>query len=173
MRTGSNGTRRRTWLQRGLAVLTGAVAVGAGAEWAHRGTNGAPAPRASSLTVYGRKRPVASRGSDGRLTTFGELLDGPDGRPVGQFYSNCFGIETPLGLQPMDMSSMEFQVLQLKDGALFGMRGGDTAADGVRPCALIGGTARYAGASGSYLERPLGSKSQSHEMVEFVVTFAS
>jgi hypothetical protein len=49
---------------------------------------------------------------------------------------------------------------------------GGTAADGGRPCALIGGTARYV-ASGSYLERPLGPKSQGHEMVEFVVTFAS
>jgi hypothetical protein len=173
MKTGSNGTGRRTLLQRGLAFLTGAVAVGAGAEWAHRDTSSVPAPRASSLTLYGRKRPVASRATDARLTTFGELLDSPDGKPVGQFYSNCFGIDTPLGLQPMDVSSMEFQVLQLKDGALFGMRGGGTAADGGRPCALIGGTARYAGASGSYLERPLGPESQGHEMVEFVVTFAS
>jgi len=178
MTTGSNGTEltgmtglgRRSWLQRGLALLTGAVAVGAGAEWAHHETASA-APRAASLTLYGRRRPVASRAADARQTTFGELLDGPDGKPVGQFYSNSFGIDTPLGPQPMDVSSMEFQVLQLKDGTLFGMRGGDSA-DGTRPCALIGGTARYAGASGSYLERSLGPSAQGREMVEFVVTFA-
>jgi hypothetical protein len=41
------------------------------------------------------------------------------------------------------------------------------------PSAVIGGTARYAGASGSLVERPLGAGARGHDLVEFVITFAS
>ena len=64
-------------------------------------------------------------------------------------------------------------MLQLKDGTLFGMRGGSQAGDAGSPGAVIGGTARYAGASGSLIERPFGAGVRGHDLVEFVVTFAS
>jgi len=166
------GTGRRTLLQRGLALIGGVAAIGGCAAWSAREADAAAVRRGSTMTVYGRKRPVAGD-NDARIMTFGELLDAPDGRSIGEFHTNCFCLSTPLGLQPAAGSSLEFHVLQLKDGTLFGMRGG-TRPDGTPlPSAVIGGTARYAGASGSFVERPLGAGAPGHDLVEFVVTLTT
>ena len=168
----TNVTGRRTLLQRGLALFGGIAAVGTGAAWTTREAAAFASRRGPILTMYGRKRPVASD-QEGRLMAFGELLDAPDGRPIGEFHTSCFCLATPLGLQPSAGSSLEFHVLRLNDGTLFGMRGGSADSDAPSPSAVIGGTARYAGASGSLVERPLNAGTRGRDLVEFVVTFAS
>ncbi|HEV3215202.1 MAG TPA: hypothetical protein VGZ27_05740 [Vicinamibacterales bacterium] len=168
----TKGTGRRTLLQRGLALIGGVAAVGTGARWATREVGASALRRGPTLTVYGRKRPVAGD-NEARIMAFGELLDAPDGRTIGEFHTNCFCLSTPLGLQPTAGSNLEFHVMQFKDGTLFGLRGGSPGSDAPIPSAVIGGTARYAGASGSLVERPLGAGARGHDLVEFVITFAS
>jgi len=173
METGSKGpstaTGRRSLLQRGLALVGGATAIGTGA-WAARDVVAAPLRHGPTLTVYGRKRPVTGT-NDTQIAAFGELLDAPDGAAIGEFHTNRFCLATKQGVQTAAGSNLEFHVLQLKDGTLFGLRGG-TQKESLMASAIVGGTARYAGASGTLVERPVDGGTRGHDLVEFVVTFA-
>jgi len=171
MQTDGTSLKRRTLLQRCLAVLVGGGAVAGIAEWEGGKRPPSPEKRAATLTLYGRQRPSVSSHAD-RTTAFGELMDQPDGKVVGSFYTNSFGMNAPFGAQTADAPSLELQVLQLADGTLFGL-GGGRAGEGVTARALVGGTAKYAGANGSYIERVASGTPHSHDVVEFVVTFAS
>ena len=164
--------KRRSLLQRCLAVLAGGGAVAAGVvgigSVKGRGVLRASENPVDTLTLYGRQR-----SSPDKAMTVGELMDRPDGKVIGSFYTSCFCMSAPFGAQPEGTPSLELQVLQLADGTLFGFGGGARAEQGVTARALVGGTARYAGASGSYVERSASGRSHSHEIIEFVVTFAS
>lgn len=177
------GTGRRTVLQRGLTLLAGGVAVGAGARTVRAEEPAAPVvptatPAVSTLTLYARKRPVAgppraTRGAhtpDARTLASGELLDSPGGRAIGSFHTNCFCMGTPLGPHNHAASNLEFQVLQLADGTLFGISGG--GASDMKAHAVVGGTGRYAGARGSYIERPAEGRGAKRDVMELVVTLA-
>jgi hypothetical protein len=59
--------------------------------------------------------------------------------------------------------------MQLENGTLFGMCGG-AQERGEKVRAIVGGTGRYAGARGAYVERP---STADPDVVEFVVTLAS
>jgi hypothetical protein len=178
MTTGSTGTRR-TLLQRGIALLAGGAAIAGGTRWAAAASppsNVAPA----TITVYARRRPVIgapgtlapSHAADGRMVAAGDLLDAPDGNTIGTFYTNSFCVQSPFGGQTASASGLEFQVLQLKDGTLFSMGGGNDDASGVRPLAIVGGTDRYAGRSGSCLARAVAGASHADDVRELIVTFA-
>jgi len=145
-------------LRRGLAIIGGATAIGAGSR-AVRDVGAAPV-RGRSLTVYGRKRPVAGTGTE-QVLTYGELIDAPDGRAIGEFRTNCFCLP-----------NLDFHVLQFKDGTLFGLRGGYVREEPAAG-AIVGGTGRYAGASGTLVERPVEGGTRGHDLVEFIVTLAS
>lgn len=166
MTTGSTGTGRRTLLQRGLALLAGGATIAGGSRLASASP---PSARPRSLTVYARRRPVAGT-ADGRIVSSGDLLDRPDGEWIGAFHTNCFCVQSPFGAPAAAASSLEFHVLQLKDGTLFSV--GSGAADGARPLAIIGGTDRYAGLSGSCVERAIAGAHAADDMRELIVTFA-
>ena len=171
-----DGKERRTLLQQGLALLGGGVAVAAGARWS-RGTSAEAAsidPK-GALKVYARIRPIAGPSpaqgqSDARTVATGELLDAPHGKRVGEFSANCFCLGTPFGTHLNSAATIEMQVLQLHDGTLFGMS--TPAAPGApKVHAIIGGTARFAGARGTYVQRPV-SAPGAHDLVEFIVSIA-
>ncbi len=178
----TRGTGRRTLLQRGLAALAGGAALVIGARPARAETAPPPSPQRfdGTLRMYARKRPLAgppagqqiSHRTDGRLLGSGELLDGPAGARIGEFYTNCFCLDTPFGPQSAG-SNLEFQVLQLQDGTLFGLGAGSVNHDATKVHAVVGGTGRYAGARGSYFERAAGAQAGSHDLVELVVTLGS
>ncbi len=63
------------------------------------------------------------------------------------------------------------QVLQLHDGTLFGMSAPNAVPGAPNVHAIIGGTARYAAARGTYVQRPAPS-AKGHDLVEFVVSIA-
>ncbi len=179
----ARGTGRRTLLQRGLAALAGGVAIVVGARPGRIEAAAPPPPPQrtdGTLRLYARKRPLAgppagnhgSHRTDGRLLGSGELFDTPGGSRVGEFYTNCFCLDTPFGPQSAG-SNLEFQVLQLTDGTLFGLCAGSVIHDAAKVHALVGGTGRYAGARGSYFERAADAKTGSHDLVELVVTLAS
>jgi hypothetical protein len=167
MQTDGTSVKRRTLLQRCLAVFAGGGAVAAIGDWKGRGVVQASENTPRTLTLYGRRRPIVSAHTD-RVSEFGELRTQPDGEIVGSFYTNSFGMSA-YGARQADAPSLELQVLQLTDGMLFGLGGG--ADQGTAARALVGGTAKYAGANGSYVERP--AARSDHDVVEFVVTFAS
>src|SRR5690348_1152194 len=173
MTTGSTGTKRRTLLQRGMALLAGGAAIAGGARWAMAASP--PASPPNSLTLFARKRPVVGMPSmfgpvpaaDGRMVASGELLDAPDGNAIGTFYTNSFGVQSPFGGQTVAASGLEFHVLQLKDGTLFSIGSGTDDAGGVRPLAVVGGTDRFAGKSGSCLTRAVAGASHADDVREF------
>lgn len=166
------GTGRRTLLQQGLALFGGGLAVAAGTRWTRPARTEARADDGKSLRLYARIRPLPGGGrhtADTRLVSSGELLDAPDGKRVGQFYTNCFCLGTPFGPHETAASNLEMQMLQLDDGTLFGMGGGSAVNGGEKAHAIIGGTAKYAGARGTYVQRAARTE---RGLVELVVTLA-
>jgi hypothetical protein len=179
----SGGTPRRTLLQRGLALLAGSVAVATGSRVIRADSRITPTPDGRSdpqppgrtLTLYTRPRPLAAppgapravQADHARQLASGDLLDAPHGKPIGAVYTNCFCAGAPFGAQ-RSSSDLEFQVIQLNDGTLFGMCGG-APERGEKVRAIVGGTGGYAGARGAYLERP---SAADPDVVEFVVTLA-
>jgi hypothetical protein len=170
MTTGSTGTKRRTFFQRGLALLAGGTALAGTARWAGAAPPAEAAAPGNTLTLYARSRPVAGHqhGADARIVASGDLLDGPDGARVGTFYTNCFCVPTPFGVQASAASTLEFHVLQLQDGTLFSMGSGSAAAE--QRLAIIGGTDRFAGRSGVYMQRAIAAGRG--DLRELTITFA-
>ena len=167
---------RRTLLQRGLALLGGGVAIAAGARLG-RGTRAEAAPidGTGPLKLYARIRPIAGTSlaqgqSDARTVATGELLDAPHGKPVGAFSANCFCLGTPFGTHVNSAATIEMQVLQLHDGTIFGLST-PSAPGAPKLHAVIGGTARFAGARGTYVQRPVDAPG-AHDVVEFIVSIA-
>lgn len=167
MTTGTTGTKRRTLLQRGVALLAGGAALAGTTRWAGAASPPTAAPP-KTLTLYARVRPAAGppHGGDSRVVASGDLLDAPDGERIGTFYSNCFCQAAPFAPQA---SNLEVHVLQLKDGTLFSIGSGVAAGSG-QVLAIVGGTASYAGRSGSYVQRPYGGALD--DVRQLTVTFA-
>ena len=170
MTTVSTGTKRRTLLQRGIALLAGGAAVAGTTKWAAAASPPASSPP-STLTLYARPKPAAGHQHGGdRIVSSGDVFDGPDGARIGMFYTNCFCLPSPFGPQLAAASNLEFHVLQLNDGTLFGIGSGIETGDG-RRLAIVGGTDRYAGRSGSYVQRSIAGQ-VGDDVRELVVTFA-
>jgi hypothetical protein len=164
-------TPRRTLLQRGLALLGGALGVGAlGGEVHGRTATTAPAP---TLHLLGRRRTTArlagaTHATNQHAVSSGELLDAKGDETVGSFHTNGFCLETRLGTPLPSESNIAFQTFVLAGGSLFGLGGGPSP-DGDRTCAVLGGTGRYAGAQGTYVER-VPSQPAGRDAVEFIFT---
>jgi hypothetical protein len=171
MTIGSTGTKRRTLLQRGVALLAGGAALAGTTRWAGAASPPAASPP-STLTLYARTRPVAGHHhADGRIVASGDLLDAPDGTRIGTFHANCFCLPTPFGPQAPAASNLEFHVLQLENGTLFSIGSGlDAGAE--RALAIVGGTDRYAGRSGSYVQRAVASRPIGDDVRQIIITFA-
>lgn len=77
------------------------------------------------------------------------------GDSTGHFYATSIFVGAPLGGGPQAASYVETHHFNLDDGTLVGT--GTWHVDGVSRFAVVGGTGRYAGASGSYeaVQRPL------------------
>lgn len=137
-------TTRRSALGKLGLLAAGAIGVGYAAREA---TDAAPAarPRPEPLTLRGREfrlhspaRVAGEKPPPGdRPTPQGRLVDGRD-RPIGEFRS---------ALLPA-MTALELHTFDLVDGQIFGV---GAPRPGIGTFAVIGGTGRYAGASGSYV----------------------
>jgi len=164
-------TPRRTLLQRGLALLGGALGVGAvGGEVHARTETGA---RALTFQLLGRRRTPArlagaTHGAHQHAVSSGDLLDATGNEAIGSFHTNGFCLETRLGSPMPSESNIAFQTFVLAEGSLFGLGGGPSP-DGDRTCAVLGGTGRYAGAQGTYVEH-VPSRPAGRDAVEFIFT---
>ena len=158
MTTGSTGTKRRTLLQRGFALLAGGAAIAGGSRWA-AAASAAGRPLALSevegntLTLYARKN---------------DVFDRPGGERIGSLHANTIGGESAFGV--LAASRLEMHSLQLEDGTLFTLGG---AADGAaRALAIIGGTGRFAGRTGSCIARAIPGDHAADDLRELTITFA-
>jgi hypothetical protein len=167
-------TGRRTLLQRGLALAAGALGLRAAEARSEGGAAAAftPPPAGASFTFYGRRRPVPPSGG-AHVVRSGELFERLDGPVTGAFHSNGLCLETPFGTHVRAASNIEFQTFTLAEGTLFGIGGPPGAAGGESVHAIVGGTGRFAGARGSYVERPSPTADARPGTVEFVVTLTA
>lgn len=163
------GTKRRTLLQRGAALLAGGVALAGTSKFAGAASPPTAAP-AKTLTLYARLRPAAAPDVHGRMVSSGDLLDRLDGTPIGTFYSNAFCAASPFGGPQAAASNLAFQVLELGEGTLFAVGSGLEVPAG-QAVAIIGGTSTFAGRSGSCIQRSIAS-GIGDDVREFTITFA-
>ncbi|HVD00140.1 MAG TPA: hypothetical protein VNG93_03195 [Candidatus Dormibacteraeota bacterium] len=143
-----------------LAGVAGAAGIGAAAEYSRSaaGVEGAvgtpPRLHGSSwhLQAAGLKRGVLPKPGD-RVTITGVLSATPDGPPLGSFFATSMHLDMPGATGPA-RAEMQMHTIQLPEGSLVGMGTAVGGADATY--AVIGGTGRYAGASGSYtaVQRP-------------------
>jgi hypothetical protein len=135
---------RRTLLQQGLALLGGGVAVAAGARWSRGGkTEAAPPDAKEPLKVYARIRPIAPTNPAQSLS---------DARMV----ATGDLLDAPDGKRVGDFSANCFYL---------------GTPMGTQVKSIIGGTARFAGARGTYVQRPIDAPG-AHDVVEFTVSIA-
>ena len=139
------------------------------------GSKATNAPGKAPLKLYARIRPISGASpvqgqSDARTVATGELLDAPHGKRIGEFSANCFCLGTPFGAHVNSAATLEMQVLRLHDGTLFGMST-PSAPGAPKVHAVLGGTERFAGARGTYVQRPV-SAPGAHDLVEFIVSIA-
>lgn len=89
-----------------------------------------------------------------RLAVTGELL-GSRGQKIGEFYASSIFVGAPHGDTPAAASYVETHHFNLPGGTLVGS--GTWHVNGGSRFAIVGGTGRYAGASGSYQaeQRPI------------------
>jgi hypothetical protein len=164
---------RRNLLRNGLLLLGGALGLGiAGARGA--AVSGVDLSRVTTFRLTGkqwhlfatdrRRGEIPVRGDS--ISTHG-TLHGPDGSHVGEFYSAGLVLNHPLGAMGLSAGNLEMHTFLLKEGTIAGM---GAAGPGESVFAVVGGTGRYAGASGSYVARQRPLELGGDGTAEFTVT---
>lgn len=172
-RTETSGQTRRRLLGRlGLVLggVAGAVGYAAGGASARRdpGLVTTATPRATqqvSLVVRGQdwrmhglgRTPGQVPGKGDTPVPLGRLVDGR-GRPAGSFRA------APM---PGPAAMFQLHTFELTDGSLLGVGGGPL---GEAVYAVVGGTGRWAGASGSYVARQFPREAGGDGTAEFSFT---
>jgi hypothetical protein len=163
-------TSRRSVLGRGLALAAGAVGLSAtGAQAATPKTEG-------TLILHGRGFHLDSqtklRGqvpqSGDRHSAYGELVDRPNGKAVGQFSAMHLTHDSPFA---QGASSLEVHTFTLKDGTIHGL--GTVARGAEGHFVILGGTGRYSGVTGSYIARQNAREMGGNGTATFHMTLAS
>lgn len=144
-----NGTTRRSALGRMALLTAGALGVGYAAREATDGPAAATggARKRNDLTIFGRdfklhspnRTPGEKPPKGDRATPQGRLVDRRD-QQIGDFRSAALPA----------LAALELHTFELGDGQIFGVGAG---APGQTTFAIIGGTGRYAGATGSYVAK--------------------
>ncbi len=153
-------TRRRALLKRGAFFLGGAVGLGLAGKASVDLGDSRPAGTVVmnvhgtnwQLTYPDRARGIVPQPGQ-RSSVFGQLLSGPEGEKIGEFYASSFQFGSPFGRSELAASAMETHQFNFIDGTIIGI---GTLGDlhGTQSVhAIIGGTGRYEGASGSYTAR--------------------
>jgi len=149
--TTTNGHNRRTLLKRGLVLAAGALGVTVAGKEAKAATRTGPNQLRLHGTNWRLSVPDRQPGDSLRLgdhgAVYGDLLDRPNGKPLGQFYGSRLAIQSAPGGHARADASVEVHTFVLPQGTLIGM---GTAVLGEAIFAIVGGTGIYAGAKASY-----------------------
>lgn len=153
------GTNRRRLLKRGAILFGGIASLGLAGRAVTEGGSGDAGPGTLTMSVHGtdwrmtypeRRRGVLPQQGE-RSASFGQLLQAPGGEKIGEFYASSFQFGSPFGHSEVAAQAMEMHHFNFADGTIVGM--GAPGASGTSVHAIIGGTGRYEGASGSYTAR--------------------
>jgi len=164
-------TSRRSLLGRGIAFAAGAI--GLSASGAQAAT---PKAEGTELLLHGRnfhlhsttKRPGQVPESGDRHSAYGELLNRPGGKVVGDFTAAHLTHASPFATGG---SSLEIHTFTLKDGTIHGL--GAVARGSEGHFVILGGTGRYSGATGSYVARQNARELGGNGTATFHMTLAS
>ncbi len=170
MEEATRTTSRRSVLGRGLAFA--AAAVGFSAAGAQAAT---PKKEGTELLLYGRgfhlrsqtKRPGQVPEAGDRHSAYGELLDRPNGKVVGQFTAAHLTHDSTF---TAGASSLEIHTFTLKDGTLHGLGAVARGAEG--HFVILGGTGRFSGMTGSYVARQNARELGGNGSATFHITLA-
>jgi hypothetical protein len=157
---------RRGALRSGVALLAGAVGLEVVGRTRDGGAEPLPlplplpaAPRtATTVTLHARHlRAVPVGGRPGmpvengaRLTLLADLVDAR-GAVVGSLTGVSHCTAAPLSSDDSPVGAVEMHTLSLRDGTIVAMGTAPAVAWGTGAFAVVGGTGRYAGATGSYV----------------------
>lgn len=151
---------RRSVLRGGLlaAAAAGLAGLVGLSERLKEGTPAMPAPSATSgFKLYGtgwrlsapdlRRGDLPKRGD--LVSIAGLLATAMGGEPVGDFYASVLHLDASIGHGPYASAQQETHTFHLPGGTLVGI--GTTVAGQDGAFAIVGGTGRYAGVTGSYI----------------------
>ena len=153
---------RRTVLRSGLLAIGGLAGIVGMAGLAERVKSGAALPLASAgsntFKLYGanwrlsapdlRRGDLPKRGASVSVT--GTLKDAA-GEPAGAFFATVLHLDAPAGHGPYSSALQETHTFQLPGGTVVGMGVNAPETEGV--FAIVGGTGRFSGVTGSYVGR--------------------
>jgi len=156
----------------GRALLAAAGVIGLGGAARHSSAAGTVRQSRTELTLYGRHlhlhAPTRRAGElprkGDRHTAYAELLDGPEGSAVGHFSAAHLSLDSPFAAA----SSLEIHTFDLAGGTIHGLGSAVRGADG--HFVVLGGTGKYAGATGSYVARRLPPELGGNGTAEFRLT---
>ncbi len=152
---------RRAILRHGvlaLGAVAGVVGLGSAADRIRSGNLLAQqAPGPAMLTLIGtdwhlvasglKRGDLPKRGD--QVSVSGTLIMNPGTDAVGSFFASVQHLDSRVGHGSYATVQQETHTFQLPDGTLFGM--GTTVPGAGGAFAIVGGTGRYLGASGSYV----------------------
>jgi hypothetical protein len=169
--TTSNGHSRRKVLKRGLVLAAGAFGVTAAGKEAQAATRPVP----NQLRLLGRNWrlsvPDRQPGEPLRLgdvgAVYGDLFDGPNGSPFGQFFGSRLAIQSAPGGHARADGSVEVHTFVLPHGTIVGM---GTAVFGDAVFAIVGGTGKYHAVTGSYVANQRLREQGGNGTAEFILT---
>ena len=173
--TSTVSSSRRGLLGRGLAVLLGAVGVGAAGRATDARAAAPSVPKGTAtLRLYARQlhlhAPARKSGEvpvkGDRHTAYAQLLKHRNGRTVGHFSAAHLALDSPFA----HAGSLEIHSFHLPEGTIHGLGSAVRGAEG--HFVILGGTGRYAGASGSYVARQHARELGGNGTAEFHLTLA-
>ena len=144
---------RRTVIRNSLFVLGGAIGLGGGAAGARALAHESNGTTARQLRLDGNswllqtpdRKPGEQILPGDRGSVTGVLVDPHTGKARGRFFGTRMAFASDAGSHAN--GSMELHTFSLDDGTILGMGSVVDAANGF---SIVGGTGRYAGASGTY-----------------------
>lgn len=156
---GSRATRR-TVLRSGLFAvgLAGLAGLaGLGERFKTAGVTIAAPTSGSTLRLYGTdwrlSAPALRRGDLPRrgdlVSVTGSVSLQPGSEPAGDFFASAIHLDGTSGHGPYSAVQQETHTFRLTDGTIVGM--GTNLLDGESTYAIVGGTGRFAGVTGSYI----------------------
>lgn len=153
---GGNAHSRRSMLKRSLVLAAGAVGIGAAARNARAAAPILAMPQ--ELRFHGRhwridtpgRRPGEALRLGDHAAISGELLDGPNGKVVGQFFGSRLAMQAGRGGHARADAGVEVHTFVFPAGTIVGM---GTSLHGEATFAVVGGTGIYADARGSYVAK--------------------
>ncbi len=151
-----------------MVALAGAIGWGAGAATNGGGAATAATATTGTLSLDGMHWRAPGAGAPGGLAGQGELL-GAGGASLGTFASTRLAVPASPGSSER---GSELQTFSLADGSIFGI-GQSAAAGETAAFAIIGGTGKYAGATGSYTAAQQPRERGGDGTASFQFTFAN